>query len=210
MQTDTVKVGLAWLHVQGLSRILLWCTCRIHGYCYRFFKFPISRAGPHTETAHPEVAATSGDALSAQTHFSRAWEGGYSASRTYRQPECLSDLIVAQRREKIRAGPVAARQRGGGPRKWIHALQNRASATREDCIRISTRLRGPNSHLPLLPQLAILDDLKRGHGVCEVARTYRVDRKVVQRLKKFGPGNRRWQLPPEFQLLTIGSRWAAR
>lgn len=92
--------------------------------------------------------------------------------------------------------------RMGHYEKWkAEVIENWLSATREDCVRLSVRRPGLGS-VPLLSQLSILDDVKRGLRNTDIAREYRVSGATVTAIGKGRlrfPGN----LPPGVGWLVI-------
>lgn len=77
-------------------------------------------------------------------------------------------------------------------------IENWLSATRQDCIRICHNRTGVASSIPLLSQLAILDEVKRGVRKEDVARLFRVTGEKVHQIIRHGPSANYGTLPAEF------------
>jgi hypothetical protein len=61
------------------------------------------------------------------------------------------------------------------------------------------------SGIPLICQLAILDDLKRGVPFRKVAKEYGVEKRSVERTREGIRASKLWALPPGFELLVYGA-----
>lgn len=77
--------------------------------------------------------------------------------------------------------------------------ENWLSATRDDCVKLS-RLRQKGGAIPVICQLSMLDDLKRGMKRVEIYRDYAVDEGATRKLWKGGV-TFRGELPIGFSLL---------
>jgi hypothetical protein len=91
------------------------------------------------------------------------------------------------------------RSRYGLYEKWKDKVaENWSSATREDAVALA-RMRPPRCSVPLLTQVSILRDLKRGWRPSDIARTYRVSVAMASELSK-GRLTGVKDLPAEFPL----------
>jgi predicted regulator of amino acid metabolism with ACT domain len=61
------------------------------------------------------------------------------------------------------------------------------------------------SGIPLICQLAILDDIKRRIPYRQVAREFGVDKKSVEHIVRGIRASKLWDLPPGFELLVYGA-----
>ena len=82
-------------------------------------------------------------------------------------------------------------------------VENWLSATRQDCVRLCHLRPFGRSGVPLLSQLSMLDDLKRGMSQCAIGREYGVTNEFVHQRKKYGISRAvtGWDLPAGFELL---------
>ena len=78
-------------------------------------------------------------------------------------------------------------------------VTNWMSATREDCVRLS-QMRPGTGNIPLISQLQIMDDLKKGAKPKLLAGEYRITAATVRNLKRGHPKFARG-LPSGFELL---------
>lgn len=76
---------------------------------------------------------------------------------------------------------------------------NWLSITREDAVKLS-QMRPGTGHVPIISQLAIIDDLKRGVAVSTLAADYRVHRTTITSLRKGRVRSTGW-VPNGFQLI---------
>lgn len=78
--------------------------------------------------------------------------------------------------------------------------ENWLSATRDDCINLARMRPGKTSGVPLLAQLSMLGDLKKGMRPCDIASEYGVTSRWLYDLTRFGVRVRD-ELPSGFELL---------
>ena len=77
--------------------------------------------------------------------------------------------------------------------------KNWLSCTREDAVKLS-HLRSGTGHMPVICQLKIIDDLKRGMSPSRLAAEYRVHPQTISNLGKGRISTRAW-VPKGFELI---------